>query len=403
MQRSCLTLVIRSVRVVAISMAGVFCFTVSLNATLFGTWTPAGDLGGPDSPWVSYTLGLTADDGSNIAALDFTLRGTFHQQWSSLVEGDPFEPTPSGAARNFDSHLTPIPSALILKLHEDSNPNSNDPATPLLPNSSRRQSGIGTTLGGVWGIPGADQTPSLDFAYIVVPRNADLSQIQFDIDVSTHNSGVFNTYGLHGCSLFSAGCSFNLTSAFDSTAPTTPPSQNLPPVEQLPALPDSTIGEPVLPNIPPAPEPQPDQPPLMPEPWLLDPTNYEPPIHDVTDGFIFRPYHPLQWGEIYIDATDHVADYDQYLALRQTLAFGPGYAVEDDSRTVVAYDWPVSNYQILKTALLSGSSANAGIAMFNFASTVNSVGDPAAAPEPTGIALVILALGGLYTVHRRRN
>src|SRR5262245_27422927 len=178
----CLPTAIRSVRKIAVSLASVLAFAASANAGLFGTWTPAGDVGGPDSQLVAYTLGLSTDDGSNVAAIDVKIGGTLHQRWTSLVEGDPFEATPSGTShQGIDSHLTPIASALIVYVNEDSIPNSNDPAPSPLFSPVRTQTGIGTTLRGVWGIPGSDQTPSTDFAYIVVPRDADLSQFRFDI------------------------------------------------------------------------------------------------------------------------------------------------------------------------------------------------------------------------------
>src|SRR5690242_12405106 len=157
MRRLCSTTVTRSFRMATLCWLSVVVFSPVINAALFGTWTPSGDFG-PDSPWVCYTLGLSTDDGSNVAALDVSLRGTFHQQWSSFVEGDPFEPTPRGAARSLDSHLSPSASALIVNLNEDSIPNANEPVTSYGANPARIQNGTGTTLSGVWGIPGADQT-----------------------------------------------------------------------------------------------------------------------------------------------------------------------------------------------------------------------------------------------------
>jgi hypothetical protein len=431
----------RFLRVIAISLASVSSLTASVDAALFSTWTPAGDWGGPDSAWVSYSLGLSTDDGSNIAAIDVTLRGTLYQQWTSLVDGDPFEPTPSSAARNFDSHLTPIASALIVNLNEDSNLDGSDPAT-LQPSSTiQTRSGIGTTLKGVWGIPGADQTPSLDFAYIVVPRDADLSQFQFDIDVATHNNGAFNTYGLHGCSLFSAGCNFNLASSFNSAAPTPPPAQDPPPAAPTvfdppsePPLVDISpqppvVVTPVEPQVPPTIDPVlPTLPDVTAKPDSIPgDAGSDPSVIEIWNPEFIRPLLPAQW----IDwSTDPPYGLEGWLSLREqySVVDFDGTNLRDvqelfvrHSTTWAAFDGVVSVGWNNSVQYDAGSEFFA-FASFNeptavkttaylasafFSNLAGVIGssmsdaDAVPAPEPTSAGLAAIAMAAFLTTRRR--
>jgi hypothetical protein len=125
----------------------------------------------PDAALQGYKAYLltatTTDPNEVISAVDVSFAGSFHQRWNDSDDDGVFEPSPSGnsTAHNGDSRLTPITGALV-----GSAPTENNTGTgSSLPDTATRDYGLGTTLAGAWGIPGASQTGTATLGYVVIP------------------------------------------------------------------------------------------------------------------------------------------------------------------------------------------------------------------------------------------
>src|SRR5262245_60626801 len=241
----------RKLASIACRLAAACCLLAALASTasagVLGTWSLADPTTNPvgvlPEDWVAYNLGLATDDGSTITALDVSLQGLFRQEWSISEDDGALAPSPSSLSlTSGDSHLTTLPDAVVA-------------VTPWEDNVD----GVGSKLRGVWGIRAANQSASLNFAHIVVPRNADLSQFRFDIGVATSNLG--GGYKMQGCSLFSAGCQF-LEQPLFNQPPVVPPVT--PPVVVDPTPPPITVPDPPLVVPPPTAPVGPVAPPVPP-------------------------------------------------------------------------------------------------------------------------------------------
>lgn len=381
------------------SICAALACAAAAEAGVVGTWTPAGDFGSSDSPWIAYVLGLSTDDGSSMAALDVTLRGTFHQQWSLSEETGLFGSTPTGASTtNSDSHLMPIGSAIVFDaLREDSSAPGGNAIVAPLPGTSSQQNGVGSTLGGAWGIPRADQTSSLSFAYVVVPRNADLAQYQFDISVATRSDEVFAGYTMQGCSFFSAGCNFSLLAPVvpPPVVPTVvvPPVDPTPPIVEVPTVPAPSDPVPVT---PPAIEPPIVIPPITEtpgvEPPASEPTIGESPWLD-PDGSV--KFILVEWPVVGVDLT---YDLEHWRFLNYAAEWLDGSvgvprvtAFSDGSYNNNYYAFAGDNSPIALTQ--SALSMNTG----------QSVDASLPTPEPTTALLAAIAFVSSLGVTRRRR
>lgn len=171
----------------AIGVAPAFA-GVLLDFTPITGWdaAQAAQLPPLESGWSAYLMSARSDDDSLISAVDVQLRGTFAQRWGFEEENPLGIPTPTGLSRSgFDSHLLPSSDSLLISstVHEDLG------GSPLTMPSGARV-GSGTSLRGVWGIPGNVQRSALDLAYVVIPSGS-LDQLDYAVDIATRES-VFN-------------------------------------------------------------------------------------------------------------------------------------------------------------------------------------------------------------------
>lgn len=133
--------------------------------------------------WVSYILGAQTDDGSTISGFDVTITGAVNQRWNFDLDNEVFVQSASSTnATNGDSHLM-IPATAIVFVPATENNNQPSPL-PIAPDTGTRDYGIGTLLRGAWGIPGAEQSTSANFAYLVVPKGME-PEIDIHIELST--------------------------------------------------------------------------------------------------------------------------------------------------------------------------------------------------------------------------
>jgi hypothetical protein len=184
------------------SLASMFALVLSGAASagviINGIWSPVKEppFAAPDAAlqgFQGYLLTATTTEANEvISAVDISLRGTFHQRWIDSDDDGVFEPTPSGNATSFngDSRLTPIAGALIGAAPTEDNSGTGSP----LADTATRDYGLGTTLTGAWGIPGASQTTSVNLAYIVVPG----SNVMYVMDLAVATSMGTYTYTILG-------------------------------------------------------------------------------------------------------------------------------------------------------------------------------------------------------------
>lgn len=160
------------------------------NAGIVGSATVvAPPFAAPDAAltgFVAYQLSIATDDGSLISAVDVSMLGKFHQRWSDTdFDGIP-NPSPNGPASNGrgDTHLTLISGALV-----GSAPTENNNIFPSPLPDGVFDYGVGTILGGAWGIPGPSQTTGANLAYIVIPEGS-IPTMSINVQVATSN-GTF--------------------------------------------------------------------------------------------------------------------------------------------------------------------------------------------------------------------
>ncbi len=187
-----------------------------------------------EAGWSAYLMSARSDDDALISAVDVQLRGTFAQRWGFDEENPLGLPTPTGSSRTgFDSHLLPNNEALLISstVHEDLG------ASPLTMPSGARV-GNGSSLRGVWGIPGSEQRSALDLAYVVIPSGS-LEQLDYAVDVATRESV------------------FNLRKGFapPEYTPMLPPPTVI--QEGTTVTPPVTVNPPILPTLPPNDQPAP--------------------------------------------------------------------------------------------------------------------------------------------------
>lgn len=218
-----------------------FLLTASANAALMGTATlirdPGGEVGAPTaafaapeallgSPWVSYQLSVTSDEG-NIASWSFRIDTDLHQRWS---DGD-FDDDPTNgktitgtvSSANGDSHLTPAAGALagagIGAPDEDNDYLPPAPDSPLtdsyVPGAGTGGIawGVGSFLKGDYGLLAATQTASADIAKIVIPVSVLDALAAGDLGAMTISARAGNPTGvqiggtLDACDFFFCGTS----------------------------------------------------------------------------------------------------------------------------------------------------------------------------------------------------
>lgn len=151
--------------------------------------TPNGTFTTPDSGltgFTGYVLSLMTDDRALISGIDLTITGSLHQRWSFDAETEEIIKTPTGVSlTNGDSHLTPVVGALFAVWPTEDNTGTGSP----LADSFTRDYGLGTTLRGAWGIPGASQTNKAGLAYVVIPNGSE-ANLRISGQVATQ-SGTF--------------------------------------------------------------------------------------------------------------------------------------------------------------------------------------------------------------------
>lgn len=121
------------------------------------------------APWQSWSLDVSTNAGELIGGLDVLINGQLHQRWTPGEDdnGNPVNlPTGnSGNQTNGDSHLRALTGALFAAGPTEDNSGDGSP----LPDTATAFYGVGTTLSGIWGVPGASQSTSAALAYIVIP------------------------------------------------------------------------------------------------------------------------------------------------------------------------------------------------------------------------------------------
>ncbi len=138
--------------------------------------------------WAGYLLSATSLNGAKFSAVDLKLQGVFHQYWGFSEDAGEALATVQGASRSgVDTHLLPAADAIPItnQFAEDLGPERNTTAGGSV-------YGVGNAIQGVWGIPGASQTETLDLAYIVAPEGFSLDQLQYSIDLARTEGGVVN-------------------------------------------------------------------------------------------------------------------------------------------------------------------------------------------------------------------
>jgi hypothetical protein len=148
------------------------------------------------APWVGYTLGLQTTAGELIGGIDVSIKGQLHQRWTFNADTETFDPTPQNNVNisNGDSKLRALTGALFAAGPFEDNSGTGSP----LADTATADYGVGTTLSGIWGIPGASQSSSATVAYIVVPKG---SEPTLDLRVSIADPGG-NILGVLGAADF---------------------------------------------------------------------------------------------------------------------------------------------------------------------------------------------------------
>jgi hypothetical protein len=124
----------------------------------------------PNDGWVSFVLSLTSNVSEHVmTGIEARIAGNLLQRWE--ISGD-VTPTPNSLdITSGDSHLMAPANALVgVAFTENNNFNNGVEAIPA--DSATRDYGVGSSLFGSWGIPHAQQSALVNFAYIVVPKGA---------------------------------------------------------------------------------------------------------------------------------------------------------------------------------------------------------------------------------------
>jgi hypothetical protein len=207
---------------VSAAHAAVFTQTsgiVKLTVTSLGT--AANDFGESAPGFTAYLVNLTTTDGSSISNVNFNGTGAASETGftGSLFQSDPYTtgrsasqtstpnfPESSGALNNqdngLDSHFlfsnigTDViisgPAEDINAAHQAGGGNSAD--TTVGPGSDDTVDvyGLGTFLTANIGLVGANSSPSVDVAYLVIPNSGSVS---YDFNVATSNAAFNGGFG----------------------------------------------------------------------------------------------------------------------------------------------------------------------------------------------------------------
>jgi len=153
--------------------------------------------GGLANTWVSYALGVIPSAGSKVSSLDITVttplsaNSGFHQRFTFNPDTELFDPTPVSAnVTNGDSHLI-IGGSVVVVPGTENKFDVGGPATAT--DTATNDYGAGTSLAGIWGFSGPEQTAQTDgtpvrFAYIVIPRGSE-PNIVITANAATSNGG----------------------------------------------------------------------------------------------------------------------------------------------------------------------------------------------------------------------
>jgi hypothetical protein len=168
----------------------VFSLNGAGQAAVIGTATlkanpPAVGFAAPDAalgaPWVSYVLRLQSTAGELIGGIDVDIFGSLHQRWDYDSSEGPFPTSSSLNQTNGDSHL--MAQSFGFGGPTEDNPGTGSP----LPNTATAYYGVGSHIGGTWGIS-SPQT-SANLAYIVVPSNQ-LHLLDIEVNVANANGSI---------------------------------------------------------------------------------------------------------------------------------------------------------------------------------------------------------------------
>jgi hypothetical protein len=182
---------------VGVAQAGIIG-TATVTRDPFGSpptlfTTPDTALNTATSPsWKGWKLSLTATGTDSIQAVEVNIQGQLHQRWSASNLDGAYDTATANATNgnttNGDSHLLATSTMLFASGPTEDNPAAVGPpgtgGSPLSPmNNDSTGYGVGTTLSGTFGPPGAAVT-SMNVAYLVIPNG---SFLQTNIQVNVFN------------------------------------------------------------------------------------------------------------------------------------------------------------------------------------------------------------------------
>jgi hypothetical protein len=197
-------------------------------------WSPESGL---PVGYSAYRLTASSGSGSLIAAVDVRVNGSLHQTWADLDEDGNIDPTPRGLANGLglaDSHLNIPESGLTMPLTEDIGEIADG-------------MGLGTHLGGAWGVPLEMQSSTEQIAYLVVPDGVEFGELDINIDLAVRQGDAFYQF------MDLKGHGFNYMPTIESPALPTPEVPPLvDPSQQPPLVIDPPpVGELPLAELPP--------------------------------------------------------------------------------------------------------------------------------------------------------
>jgi hypothetical protein len=351
--------------------------------------------------WVSYILGVSTDDGSKIQAVDVNLKGPFGQTWNWDTDSNSFASTPSSLnITGSDSHLM-LPANALSAVNPTEDINA-------LPASGSTGFGLGSTMHGVWAVPGAaSATASMDLAYLVMPRGLE-SQLEYAIDGADGNGNMLFQ--------FRQGASF---------PPPPPPPAPLPSPPAPMPTPPAIVDQP--PILPPAgtTTPPPASPPQAPPDISVNPPEGSVITIDPLNPSVVEPTLPSATIQVIkmIPGDGTVVNGGTWTIMVAGTSFQLHSLTYDAISSTGEAIYANGAAQLISTYFVSGGfhSALAGLSGKVFARlAAPSMGDapydagllqpfamagpePAAAPEPAGLLLAVVALAGLAGFVRRNG
>jgi hypothetical protein len=185
-----------------------------------------------------YRLRASVGSGGLLAAVDVRVNGPLHQTWADLDEDGNIDPTPRGLGNGLglaDSQLNIPANALTMPLTEDIG-------------ESADGMGLGTHLGGAWGLPSEIQDSSMQIAYLVVPDDVDYNDLDINIDLSVRQGETFYQY------MDLKGYGYNYQPILETPPLPTP---EVPPLVDPSEQPPLVIDPPPVGELPPEFQPEP--------------------------------------------------------------------------------------------------------------------------------------------------